>query len=77
VIGGPGAFIVVAEDFTAFARAIMNKLLIEIAGIRPSETPARSGCCHLANSITGVRRADQLGAFAGDMPRSHDVLPKY
>ena len=32
VIGGPGAFIVVAEDYTAFASAILSKLLLEIAG---------------------------------------------
>jgi len=36
VIGGPGAFIVVAEDYTAFASAILSKLLLEIAGDRPS-----------------------------------------
>jgi hypothetical protein len=35
VIGGPGAFIVVAEDYTAFAAAILSKLLLEIAGERP------------------------------------------
>jgi hypothetical protein len=35
VIGGPGAFIVVAEDYTAFASAILSKLLLEIAGDRP------------------------------------------
>jgi len=38
VIGGPGAFIVVAEDYTAFASAILSKLLLEIAGDTP---PAR------------------------------------
>ncbi len=32
VIGGPGAFIVVAEDYSAFASAILSKLLLEIAG---------------------------------------------
>jgi hypothetical protein len=32
VIGGPGAFMIVAEDYTAFASAIMSKLLLEIAG---------------------------------------------
>jgi len=37
VIGGPGAFIVVAQDFGAFAEAILNKLLLEIAG-KPDET---------------------------------------
>jgi hypothetical protein len=31
VIGGPGAFLIVAEDFTAFAEAIKRKLLQEIS----------------------------------------------
>lgn len=31
VIGGPGAFLIVAEDFTAFSDAIKRKLLQEIA----------------------------------------------
>jgi hypothetical protein len=35
VIGGPGAFMVVAEDYTAFASAILSKLLLEIAGEVP------------------------------------------
>jgi len=35
VIGGPGAFIVVAEDYTSFASAILSKLLLEIAGDTP------------------------------------------
>jgi hypothetical protein len=34
VIGGPGAFIIVAKDYTAFASAILSKLLLEIAGRR-------------------------------------------
>ena len=32
VIGGPGAFVVVAKDFGAFAEAIVAKLIREIAG---------------------------------------------
>jgi hypothetical protein len=40
VIGGPGAFIVVAEDYTAFASAILSKLLLEIAGATPPGTLA-------------------------------------
>jgi hypothetical protein len=32
VIGGPGAFVIVVEDFTTFGQAIRNKLLREIAG---------------------------------------------
>jgi hypothetical protein len=38
VIGGPGAFMIVAKDYTAFASAILSKLLLEIAG----ETPPSS-----------------------------------
>ncbi len=35
VIGGPRAFIVLAEDFKSFARAIRKKLVLEIAGKMP------------------------------------------
>ncbi|WP_207462438.1 DUF1194 domain-containing protein [Azospirillum sp. SYSU D00513] len=35
VIGGPGAFIVPATGFDAFAEAILSKLLLEIAGAAP------------------------------------------
>jgi hypothetical protein len=31
VVGGPSAFVMVAEDFTSFGRAITNKLVAEIA----------------------------------------------
>ena len=31
VIGGPGAFVMVAEDFNAFGKAIIKKLIAEIA----------------------------------------------
>jgi hypothetical protein len=37
VIGGPGAFIVVARGFDDFARAVRKKLIIEIAGAPPPE----------------------------------------
>ena len=36
VIGGFGAFLVVANGFTDFARAIRRKLVLEIAGLAPS-----------------------------------------
>ncbi len=39
VIGGPGAFIVVAEDFNSFAEAIRRKLVLEIAGRTPPSEP--------------------------------------
>jgi hypothetical protein len=37
VIGGPGAFYVVAHGFDDFARAVRKKLIIEIAGATPPE----------------------------------------
>ncbi|PWC36258.1 DUF1194 domain-containing protein [Azospirillum sp. TSO35-2] len=36
VIGGPGAFLVPARDFEAFADAILNKLLLEVSGREPT-----------------------------------------
>ena len=33
VIGGPGAFMIPAEDFSNFAAAILNKLIREIAAV--------------------------------------------
>lgn len=32
VVGGPGAFVVAAEDFSSFAGAVRRKLIMEIAG---------------------------------------------
>jgi hypothetical protein len=41
VIGGPGAFVVAADGFVSFARAIRRKLILEIAGVEPMVLPAR------------------------------------
>lgn len=35
VIGGPGAFLMVVQDFNSFGEAITNKLISEIAGTAP------------------------------------------
>jgi hypothetical protein len=37
VIGGPGAFVVVAKDFDSFASAILQKLILEISGLTPGD----------------------------------------
>lgn len=39
VIGGPGAFIVVARSFREFATAVRQKLITEIAGAAPPSPP--------------------------------------
>jgi len=41
VIGGPGAFLIVATDFKAFADAILSKLIKEIAADAPRDLAAR------------------------------------
>jgi hypothetical protein len=41
VIGGPGAFVIAAEDFNSFGQAIIKKLIAEIAEVPPSD--ARPG----------------------------------
>jgi len=40
VIGGPNAFLVEARDISSFGEALRHKLIVEIAGARP--TPSRS-----------------------------------
>lgn len=39
VVGGPGAFIIVANGFFDYARAVRQKLILEIAGLVPQEKP--------------------------------------
>jgi hypothetical protein len=48
VIGGPGAFVVVAQDFDAFAEAILRKLILEIAALEPARPRVILVANHLA-----------------------------
>ena len=54
VIGGPGAFIVVANSFSDFARAVRKKLILEIAGLVPND-PVQPG----PNGMLFQRIADE------------------
>jgi hypothetical protein len=40
IIGGPGSFVVTADGNTSFAKAVLRKLLLEVASV-PGETTAR------------------------------------
>lgn len=51
VIGGPGAFYVVAKDFKDFARAVLRKLILEIAGRAPSAPRYRQAIAKPGNSL--------------------------
>jgi hypothetical protein len=53
VIGGPGAFVVIAEDFDAFGAAILSKLIREISGLPAS------------NGVAGLERAALRIAIVG------------
>jgi hypothetical protein len=43
VVGGPGAFVVVAEDFNSFGQAIVKKLIAEIAELSSPANKVRDG----------------------------------
>ncbi len=53
VIGGPGAFVVVANGIEDYAATILGKLILEIAGTMPPRRIA-------AAADTGRGRADRL-----------------
>jgi Protein of unknown function (DUF1194) len=42
VVGGPGGFLVQVEDFPSFAQAMQQKLLAEVAAVRPVRRAAAS-----------------------------------
>ena len=37
VMGGPGSFVMVAENFNSFGQAILNKLIAEIASVQQTK----------------------------------------
>ncbi|HMI97353.1 MAG TPA: DUF1194 domain-containing protein [Micropepsaceae bacterium] len=40
VIGGPGAFVMPAKGFADFSRALRRKLVLEISGLTPGQSPS-------------------------------------
>jgi Protein of unknown function (DUF1194) len=70
VIGGPGAFVVVAENFNSFGNAIIKKLIREIAQPVPQQRPStqrpvRSLARHQERSEPTARGVDVLCNLAG------------
>ncbi|MEE9250767.1 MAG: DUF1194 domain-containing protein [Alphaproteobacteria bacterium] len=61
VIGGPGAFIVVANEFKDFASAILRKLILEIAGEVPAG-PVTAGSGTTRQSTYPVTPGHRVGA---------------
>jgi hypothetical protein len=63
VIGGPGAFLIVAKDFQSFGEAIRRKLVMEIAGCAP---PLSDFCADAA------ARGHALVQWPGRAPANKD-----
>ena len=64
VITGPGAFVVVAEDFAKFGEAVRRKLLLEIAGLEPP--PQRQGRRLRATPVRTLKASYELGCDIGE-----------
>ena len=67
VIGGPGAFFVVANDFKDFARAVLRKLILEIAGKQPTTPWPQSAKSSFTNPL--------LVRVAAKVPRAKRTAP--
>jgi len=59
VIGGPGAFLVVARGFADFARAIRRKLFLELSGWQPEPRRVRASLRPKADCLTGEKRTQR------------------
>jgi len=55
VIGGPGAFYIVANSFKDYARAVRRKLVLEIAGAVPQDNQVPRAVFLKASSNTRLR----------------------
>ena len=67
VIGGPGAFIVVAESFQDFGSAIRRKLILEIAGLMPRDRARETA------QVRGAGQFRLLVPWAPYLPAVHQT----
>jgi len=73
VIGGPGAFMIPAENYDTFADAILKKLINEIAATEPDTNP--SFACD-ANQPAPVTTRPSLRSSLADSVISMSVTPR-
>jgi hypothetical protein len=71
VIGGPGAFIIVANGFKDFAQAIRRKLILEITGILPAFSP-HPELYHECDKIRAIGQAQTQSDAAPIRPAGKD-----
>jgi len=70
VIGGPGSFVVVAEDYNSFGRAMVKKLIAEIA-IDPAQRPAQ----HRSTEVNAIGWTQERESLPTDWRRRDDIGP--
>ena len=79
VIGGPGSFVIVAEDYNSFGRAMVKKLIAEIA---TGSAQRRSASVDRSNAIQERRESEGLhdprggGAMNFGYPRRVELEPQ-
>ena len=80
LIGGPGAFLVVARGFSDFARAIRRKLFLELSGLQPGPRRVRAALRPKVDCLTGEKRMCrelqelndiQKERYRGALPKAH------
>ena len=64
VIGGPNSFVISVDSFQSFGEAILRKLILEIANLRPDEQPFAGEA-----PVVPV----QLDGFTRPLPRTGDL----
>lgn len=76
VIGGPGAFHIVAKDFKDFARAVLRKLILEIADAQPRRpllirvsAKRKAPPCYIGEQRRRQRRGYGPGGWMPQYPR--------
>ncbi len=67
VIGGPGSFVMVAENFSSFGQAILNKLIAEIASIEPAQH-ARAPRGSRGSVVRGCKSASTTTCVTNSQP---------
>lgn len=75
VIGGPGAFVIAAENFATFADAILRKMILEIAEAEPTKGPA--GGTDRAVIKVQFLRLDRPGGGGMAVTPGGEDRPKY
>ncbi|HEY4264023.1 MAG TPA: DUF1194 domain-containing protein [Micropepsaceae bacterium] len=68
VIGGPGSFVIPAKGFGDFARAMRRKLILEISGLSPRETPGANPLLKKVAATAPARPLPRGGYVAKNPP---------